>query len=384
LTEILFGTETDPKARFIQLEDCGHVLEASGLDNWIKSSQLDSEVIKLPECPKCRTPIRTNLRYSAYIKKQLASIEQVKKVSLGDERENRMVKYGLIQEIYEFAGAKHSFGDLDEDKEVNETLVKMNHWAMGKIYARLANRRSVPKQELISLKNVLSVVRKVDNMERQLKDYFPITSLVMRQNKEAARKHLAYEMDKFKPAIVTSDLITNEKFAEIVRELDRVENLFKYYRFKVKYGEMQLAEKKDSDNLAQQERKRTEDLLVDIEVCLIKSVAKYCEKRVASLFETLSQLVALEISEQERVEIVKAIGLSKGHWFKCAKGHVYCIGECGGAMEKAQCPECGETIGGERHTLAAGNMLAPEMDQAQFPAFSERANIENFDLNNIH
>ena len=34
------------------------------------------------------------------------------------------------------------------------------------------------------------------------------------------------------------------------------------------------------------------------------------------------------ITEEERIEIVKAVGLSKGHWFKCPNGHYYCIGEC--------------------------------------------------------
>jgi hypothetical protein len=29
--------------------------------------------------------------------------------------------------------------------------------------------------------------------------------------------------------------------------------------------------------------------------------------------------------------IIKAIGLSAGHWNKCPNGHLYVIGECGGA-----------------------------------------------------
>lgn len=38
--------------------------------------------------------------------------------------------------------------------------------------------------------------------------------------------------------------------------------------------------------------------------------------------------------------IIKAIGLSSGHWYECPNGHPYVIGECGGAMEKTKCPEC--------------------------------------------
>ena len=44
--------------------------------------------------------------------------------------------------------------------------------------------------------------------------------------------------------------------------------------------------------------------------------------------------------------IIRAVGLGKGHWYKCMNNHYYVIGECGGAMEESYCPECGVTIGG--------------------------------------
>lgn len=41
-------------------------------------------------------------------------------------------------------------------------------------------------------------------------------------------------------------------------------------------------------------------------------------------------------------------------------GHVYTIGECGGAMEESRCPECRATVGGSQHRLADGNRVASE------------------------
>ena len=64
-------------------------------------------------------------------------------------------------------------------------------------------------------------------------------------------------------------------------------------------------------------------------------------------------------------------------------GHIYAIGDCGGATVESQCPECGSTIGGENHSLRDDNNLAPEMDGAEFPAFSDMANIHNFDPANL-
>ena len=83
---------------------------------------------------------------------------------------------------------------------------------------------------------------------------------------------------------------------------------------------------------------------------------------------------------EERQQIVQAVGVKKGSWYKCPKGHIYVIGECGGAMERAKCPECGEVIGGSNHRLEEGNTLAPEMDGARYGAWSEQANMENYEL----
>jgi hypothetical protein len=84
------------------------------------------------------------------------------------------------------------------------------------------------------------------------------------------------------------------------------------------------------------------------------------------------------ITEEERVEIVKAMGLQKGHWFKCPNGHYYCITECGGAMEEAKCPNCDARIGGANHTLRGDNRLAPEIDGARYAAWSDQANMANY------
>ena len=46
---------------------------------------------------------------------------------------------------------------------------------------------------------------------------------------------------------------------------------------------------------------------------------------------------------------------------RCPNGHAYVIGNCGGAMQRSRCPECGVTIGGGDHTLAQGNARADGM-----------------------
>ena len=58
--------------------------------------------------------------------------------------------------------------------------------------------------------------------------------------------------------------------------------------------------------------------------------------------------------------MVAAVG--QGHAFRCRNGHVYFIGECGGAMERGRCPDCGEGVGGGGHAVDADNTAAGEVD----------------------
>lgn len=88
--------------------------------------------------------------------------------------------------------------------------------------------------------------------------------------------------------------------------------------------------------------------------------------------------------DEERKQIVRAVGLRQGHWFKCPNGHIYVITECGGATQIGKCNECGAQIGGSNHTLLADNSLAPEMDGAQFPAYSDAANMANYRFENVN
>jgi hypothetical protein len=48
------------------------------------------------------------------------------------------------------------------------------------------------------------------------------------------------------------------------------------------------------------------------------------------------------------------------HWYQCANGHLYFIGNCGQAMQESRCNECGVPIGGTHHQLLQSNRSARE------------------------
>ncbi|PCH43420.1 nucleoside triphosphate hydrolase protein [Wolfiporia cocos MD-104 SS10] len=69
------------------------------------------------------------------------------------------------------------------------------------------------------------------------------------------------------------------------------------------------------------------------------------------------------VSLHELTEIVKSFSFGHaGHFYKCPNGHTYVIADCGGANERAHCPECGAAIGGAGHYLDSGNTRAIEFE----------------------
>lgn len=108
------------------------------------------------------------------------------------------------------------------------------------------------------------------------------------------------------------------------------------------------------------------------------------EKETINLLkESEKYLGGLGITNDERMQILKAMELKQGHWYKCPNNHIYCITECGGAMIESTCPECGAAIGGESHRLRDDNAVASEMDGAQYAAWSEENNMLNYDMDNF-
>jgi hypothetical protein len=90
--------------------------------------------------------------------------------------------------------------------------------------------------------------------------------------------------------------------------------------------------------------------------------------------EDLNELLGREWYESvtdEEIAQIKAAMVSgsggivthSGHWYNCANGHPFAIGDCGMPMEQARCPECGAPIGGQHHTAVAGVTRATNMER---------------------
>ena len=105
---------------FVELVDCGHVVEVKTLDQWMDEpdggSSGDVE-IKHKRCPKCSTPILSSRRYGKIIKTIVADFEAVKRRILLNVTGSEQIQKILVevQEIQYFRA---------EVEEIVQSIIK--------------------------------------------------------------------------------------------------------------------------------------------------------------------------------------------------------------------------------------------------------------------
>ncbi|TKS70677.1 Zinc finger-containing protein 1 [Collichthys lucidus] len=348
VTDIFFGTEDDPDTYFIQLQDCGHIIEHTGMDTWMDDNQQANEgeqvAIKLKECPKCRTPIRKNLRYGSYINSRLAEIEMVKMKINGQQTDIEKHRKSLQNQWKENL-LTYKMSQQKEYMNINDRL--------GKSY--------LTANDLWVVENKMDFLIRVAKLKEFQKE-----NMLLRQTSK-----LEKYIEEFLHWLNNShQKFTEQQVFDLQRELQRLTLLTELNARCDKANKRGQSAKIGSE--AQTIRKVLEKSgqFTEQDEHIVKEAMEELDKKLP--------LTGLGISDEERKMIVSAMKMPPGHWYKCPNGHVYLITECGGANESRTCPNCDATIGGANHTLASGNQVATEMDGSQHPAWSEANNLLNF------
>ncbi|GLH02045.1 Regulator of nonsense transcripts 1 homolog [Gryllus bimaculatus] len=351
VTEVFFGNEDNENARFVYLVDCKHTMESEGLETWLQQS--DREIVQ-KTCPRCKTPIIQTQRFMNYVKQKFIDTSRVK---------------------------RKVFGEINSLEKERKKL-----------------SRTVKEMDSLSLKGVLTM------RSKKYRELLTMCSVQLNQVQNNRRHFLSQgDLQSIKSEIeIFSDLVTSIDTCIIKSKIPLKENvaekLFNQFDFLLEkiqkrhgsfsaqetsdfnreckrfFGACQLAVIESSPNFSYLVSQVSVKTLYQKACSILLSIEIYSDKKhveLKNIINTLKKAVGnIVVSERERKEIVQAIGLRQGHWFKCPNGHIYCIGECGGAMEVAKCPECGEAIGGSNHHLLSSNRLASEMDGAQRHAFA--------------
>lgn len=351
VVECFFGTEDEEDARFVQLEDCDHFFEATGLDRWIDEAT-DTEV-KFATCPRCRTPVRKSLRYGNRIKQTLIDVAEVK-------RKQFLPKEDIVPRFKSFSETSKSSDYFKDEVQLISSLLKkadLHPSALNAISLRIAIFERVLKVKEISEGITRSVASR-------LRSQFVVCDINLISDSLAALK-----------SFLMQDFLSAQQISEASSEIRRVSCMARF---------CDLLCKLDQKRISPEDKDKIDKAVQQIHTSGRWEKEKMTEEDETALYDLIQELSkkydVLGLSCEERLMVVKAVDLKGGHWFKCENGHMYCIGECGGAMEKSKCPECGATIGGQQHRLTEGNVHAPEMDGSSYPAWSEQANMANYEL----
>ncbi|XP_023702624.1 NFX1-type zinc finger-containing protein 1 isoform X3 [Cryptotermes secundus] len=371
---VVFGFEDEEDARFVFLEDCKHSIESRALEKWLKT---DDGQIKMCVCPLCNTVIRRNIRYSNIIKPRYAAVCEVKEKAFGKLNFIEQSRNQLIEKLREVPGKVSGLETLAGIRTIHnrETFINILNESghFKRLYDSILSALNFRTKK--NRKNVLSSV----DMET-----LGIQCEILCQLAAKAKKvelHLDSHVKVKVQKQINLILQVVESRGRYISSQEADDLNLEVQRFH-RIADMCVLESLPTFQHWTEKNRGIYEKHISGPLMSIVKYSMTVDDDVKIMLEKFAKVLKVSgISLEERKEIVKAIGMKQGHWYKCPNGHIYVITECGGAMQIGKCNECGARIGGTSHSLLSDNSLAPEMDGAQFAAWSEAANMANYRLN---
>ncbi|XP_045618372.1 NFX1-type zinc finger-containing protein 1 [Procambarus clarkii] len=369
LTEfMLLGYEEEHDARFVLLEDCGHTIEVQGLEGWLGQ---DSAEIGMKTCPKCRKPIYNNRRYQNIILETYEAVKAVKCKYFKTQTKIKKKDIELILQDPEIADKYISevtelykkLGLGPKTKKHKKTFLNDGELRLIQFQAQVLKKAAGILKSLPKERDLIARTSPELRKRTKLRDFLHSIDHRSQENQSTkAPKHLPKHESRLGPmmeAIVElvmqqSSIIAPQMIDEVSCEMQRLMILPAYWTLQEKFT--------TNSNDSLMEIKAKLEKFMDP---TIKFDSERDIKVQALLKESEKHVGVLGISQSEKIMILQAMGFRQGHWYKCPNGHIYCITECGRAMEEGQCPDCGSRIGGGSHRLRSDNAVAYEMDGAQ-------------------
>jgi len=244
--------------------------------------------IQMKQCPRCRVAIRRNLRYGTIINQLLADIEQVKKKVVGE-----VVVYG--------PKSRTLLRQLEEISLPKETR---------SFYSERLRSSSLFSAELACIENIINFLVHVVKWEREVQEK-------ARSVDRDIAEHLLRLQDDVKKVrqwlAVPRTRLSEQQVRECSLEITRFDLLAAYYQL---HGEIKTT---DNERLTSEKKQRFDVMLRQLSCG--SPLNPDNEKSAREILkETEKCLSGLGITQQERVQIVEAMALKQGHWFKCPNG----------------------------------------------------------------
>ena len=357
---------------------CGHLFEVHGLDYFIESQKS----IQMYTCPQCKSLLIVEPRYQNYIKNIFKDIQKIKQVSL----DRNMGK-----------------GDdtfLLKSKEiVNRILYKQ--YAVGKI-----NIFDILPQNNLLSNNNYSFKYDAYDLNRKMPVIYNLCKNIFNEKDINSKRNTTYNL-----------LTLAEKFMGIeyyVHKIQSSDNKNKEYQFLINFNVVKTYFK---DFEGQFNNFFFNDLRTKIDNMLYYAILKLSgnnqnQNRNQYVYNNLFGVnrnynrynnnnentktpeeiingnfsIKLELKDLykeakidlETLNLLRTLGTQ---WYKCPKGHLYVVGECGGPMQQSICPECREHIGGMDHIPVNRNYAVDINREIQNLRINDNHNMRNPLLN---
>ena len=354
---IIFGTEDpdDPELRIIQL-DCGHKFDVKSMDQWMQEDQEGK--VQWKACFLCNAPILKTQRYIKIIKAIKDDLNEVKKKELTlttNEREN----------------LRHTLTDM-----ARYSRLSRNPERFITDISKISDRRLYAEHSIFAAER--SVRKATEHEGEEMDTGYLLQQQTKRKELWAAIERLKKQCQDFigKLERYRCQLsITEQMLHDIEAEKNRICLLSAVHQIELQI--MRAKVKLSDHDLQQLKTFRSNYETKGNQICTL-SVAEY-NSSMSYIEDVKKKYHLVGIAPWEKQMILTAMHAKPGSWYKCRNGHIYNIGECGGAMVRSRCPECGATIGGSNHQLHSDNVHAGEFDNSRQAAWSEMANLHNFD-----
>lgn len=342
------------------------------MDHWMQmkdDNTAQSAEIQMKCCPRCKTIIRTCLRYGDVLKSNYEDIVLVKKKlqssiessqAFSEQTNSKLA--AVIRSVADVGDVAASGGGVftnvlqatieDVRKKIERRQRRNGNW----IYSSLdADDRHLIQVKVEVMDRILEVLKEAQQTKNDPVRRTPMKPELLADLFARSVKLLSSVNDRRR--------MTDAEYQAFADEITRFSFIRVYYTLK------------SSSNFTN--HSLIADEKAGIEAVLTKNVKKLADTDKGRMKELMTKMgnklqTGLGIDEKERQDIVKAMGLTQGHWFKCPNGHLYVIGECGGARQASYCNECRAPIGGEGYALRSGNQHDGRMDGSLRGAYPNR------------
>ncbi len=348
--EVFWESEDKKNVRFIQLKDCGHLIEYNVLDQYME--QNGDDAIGFKTCPKCSTVISNPpLRYCNSIEKLKQDMKSHSNTFSSEQRQQ------ILQEILQM-NKKTSYLKKGFETEIlyscDDAVLHKYHTSLNALSVNCRRSNDAMNREELAVKEHHS------EMTELRREY-------QRVKKQVVSLH----------AFVKSSLCKSlpclplQVFNDIQCERQRLTVLLKCYELLADIIRHKIT-------LSNKEKKVINFLRVKVNPSTFKPSLyedDLYEETIKWLESTQKKygIGGIALSGKEEMEaIITAIGAKSG---KLHKVHLYNIGQCSGTTEVR---ECGSAIGGTDHRLLDSNTHNGTVDESRHVDII----MNNFDLNN--